>query len=99
MDLFILEVYMFESSRTDNLFAEYKRYFVLGVIISKNTFKFLLSPITFTNFTDQQKNWSADQFAAMRSFFELFNINLTKYIAPSKFLTIDGTLNRMTYQM
>lgn len=67
--------------------------------MSKNRFKVLLSHITFDDFTDQKKNWSTDCFVAMRPVWGLFNYNLTKCIAPSKFLTIDETLYPIKHQI
>ena len=65
----------------------------------KNRFKFLLSHIIFDNHIDHVNNWPTDCFAAMRPVWQLFNSNLGKYIAPSEYLTIDGTLYPMRHQI
>ena len=75
--------------RVDYLFSDDKGHFAFGAIMSKNRFKFLLSHITFDDYSDWGKNWPTDCLAAMRAVWELFNKNLGKYIAPSEYLTID----------
>ena len=85
--------------RVDYLFSDDKRYFAFGAIMSKNRFKFLLSHITFDDYSDQEKNWPTDCFAAMGPVWELFNKNLGKYIAPSEYLTLDETLYPMRHQI
>ena len=85
--------------RVDYLFSDYKGHFAFGAIMSKNRFKFLLSHITFDDYSDWEKNWPKDCFAAIRPVWELFNKNLGKYIAPSEYLTIDETLYPMRHQI
>ena len=85
--------------RVDYLFSDDKGHFAFGAIMSKNRFKFLLSHITFDDYSDWEKSWSTDRFAAMRPVCELFNKNLGKYIAPCEYLTIDETLYSMRHHI
>ena len=85
--------------RVDYLFSDDKRHFPFGAIMSKNRFKFLLSHKTFGDYSDWERNWPTDRFAAMRPVWELFNKNLGKYIAPSEYLTINETLYPMRHQI
>ena len=73
----------FDLYMTDHLFADNEGYFVFGVIMPKILLKFLLSHITFDDLADQQENWYTDHFAAMKTVWESFNYNLSKYVAPS----------------
>ena len=81
-----------------HLFADFEGHFVFSAM-SKNRFKFLKSHITFDDYETRQANWRTDRFAAMRSIWEFFKSNLTKYDAPSEYLTIDETLYPMRHQI
>ena len=52
--------------RVDYLFSDNKGHFPFGAIMSKNRFKFLLSHITFDDYSHQEKNWPTDRSAEMR---------------------------------
>ena len=67
--------------------------------MSKNRFKSLLKHITSDNHIDRENNWPTDRFAAMRPVWVLFNSNLGKYVALSKYLTIDETSYPMRHQV
>ena len=41
----------------NHLFADYEGHFAFGENNVKNRFKFLLTHITFDDYTDHQKNW------------------------------------------
>ena len=85
--------------RVDYLFSDDKGHFGFSAIMSKNRFKFLLSHITFDDYSDREKNWPTDRFAARIAVWKLFNKNLGKYIAPSEYLKIDETLYLMRHQI
>ena len=76
-----------------------KGHFAFDAIMSENRFKFLLSHIRFDDYSDREKNWPTDCFAAMQPVWELFNKNLGKHIAPSEYLRIDETLYPMKHQI
>ena len=57
--------------RVNYFFPDKKGHFAFGAIMSKNQFKFLLSHITFDDYSDRKKNWPTDRFAAMRPVREL----------------------------
>ena len=60
--------------RVDYLFSDDKGHFAFGAIMSKNRFKFLLSHITFDDYSDWEKKWPTDRFAAMRPVWEFGKI-------------------------
>ena len=53
--------------------------------MSKNSFKFLLSYLTFDDYQDRQGRCKLDQFAAIRDVWERLNDKLGKYLAPSEY--------------
>ena len=60
---------------------------------------FCLATLPSMTLLINQKNWYTDHFAAMKPVSELFNYNLSKYVAPSEFLTNDETLYQLRHQI
>lgn len=75
----------------NHLHEDHEGQIVSEAIMSKNRFNFLLSHIMFNDLADYQKNWPADRFPAMQPIWELFKNKLSKYAAPSEYLTIGET--------
>ena len=46
-----------------------------------------------------RKLWETDRFAAVREIWEIFNSNLSKYVAPSEYLSTNETLYPMRPQI
>ena len=82
---------------TDRLISP-DSYFVFNSIISKNRFRFLQIHLCFGNAEEKPEFWKTDRFAATRQILELFSFNLSKYVPPSEYLSIDKTLHPMRNQ-
>ena len=63
-----------------------------GATMSVKQFSFLNSMLSFDEPETRQERKKADKFAVMWDFFEAFNKNCGRYLAPSVFLAIDETL-------
>lgn len=83
----------------NHLHEDHEGQIVSEAVMSKNRFNFLLSHIMINDLADYHKNWPTDRFPAMRPIWELFKNNLSKYAAPSEYLTIGETLYLTSYQI
>ena len=83
---------------TDRLFSNYS-HFVFGAIMSKNRFRCLKVHICFDSPQERIQLWETNRFAAVREIWEIFNSNLSKYVSPSEYLSIDETLYLMRQQI
>ena len=63
-----------------------------GATMSVKRFAFLNSMLSFDEPETRAERKKADKFAVMRDFFEAFNKNCGRYLAPPVFLAIDETL-------
>ena len=84
---------------SQNLFSDVCGHAAFGATMSSSRFKFLLSHLRFDDPETRQERWKTDRFAAIRELFELFNDNLSKFLVPSAFLSIDETLYPMRHQI
>ena len=57
-----------------------------------NRFVLISRFITFDEKSTRAERWRYDKFACMRSFFESFNKNISKFRYPSSYLAVDETL-------
>ena len=73
----------------DILFSKSDEPPVFNVTMSNNRFKFLLQNLCFDDFTNRNKSWSHDSFAALRMLCEKCNVQFTKCLVPEDFLSID----------
>ena len=60
--------------------------------MSLNCFVFMLRFITFDEKSTRAERWRYDKFACMRSFFESFNKNISKFRYRSSYLAVEETL-------
>ena len=67
--------------------------------MGRNRFKFLHAKLCFDDPDTRKERWPTDRFAAAREIWELFNANLSKYVYPSEYLSIDETLYPMRHQI
>ena len=73
---------------------------VFRATMSKNCFKLLNKVLCLDDHTTRPVRWKNDnRFAAMREFFELFNINCSTYVIPGPYLALDETLCPMRTQI
>ena len=83
---------------TDRLFSNYS-HFVFGAIMSKNRFRCLKVLICFDSPQERIQLWETNRFAAVREIWKVFNLNLSKHVAPTEYLSIDETLYPMRKQI
>ena len=74
-------------------------HFVFGGTMSKNRFRFWSLHIVFDTPAERAIAWPNDCFAAFRTFWEMFNSNLSKPLIPSEYLWLDETLYPMPHQI
>jgi hypothetical protein len=60
--------------------------------MSVNRFAFLIAMLSFDNQETRKERKKVDKFAAVRDFFEAFNKNCGRCLAPPVYLAIDETL-------
>ena len=63
--------------------------------MSKNRSKFLASHLTFDDACTRTQRWKKNRCAAFRDFFDIFNGNCSRHLAPSEYLSLDETLYPM----
>ena len=63
-----------------------------GATMSVGRFKFITQCLSFDEPENREERKKADKFAIMRDYFEAFNKNCGRYLAPPVFLAIDKTL-------
>ena len=85
--------------RSRNLFSDLTGHFAFGATMSGSRFTFLLSHLRFDDPETRPQRWKSDRFAAIRELFEMFNENLSKFLVPSAYLSIDETLYPMRHQI
>lgn len=60
--------------------------------MSRARFKLLVSCLGFDNKDKRAQKWKEDRFAAIRDFFEQFNLNCSSHLVPGPYMAIDETL-------
>ena len=83
----------------ESLFSDTQGHYIFSTVMSKNSFKFLLSYLTFDDYQDRQGRCKLDQFAAIRDVWERLNDNLGKYLAPSEYESLEKTLYPMRHRI
>ena len=68
---------------------------IFGATMSCNRFKFLFANICFDDSSTRPERWLYDRFAAIRTIFQDFNYNCSRYIVPDDYLSLDETLYPM----
>lgn len=79
-----------------NLFSDTTGQFVFSATMSGSRFSFLLSHLRFDDPATRPQRWKSDRF---RELFEMFNSNLSKFMIPSAYFSIDETLYPMCHQI
>ncbi len=74
------------------LWSDEKGHPVFPATMSLNRFKFLNGCLSFDDLGTRNERWQHDRAAAIRGFFEDFNINCAKMRVPTEYLAIDETL-------
>ena len=70
---------------TDRLFSN-DSYFALGAKMSKERFRFLKGHICFGNSQERTQLLETDRFPSFREIWKIFNLSLSKHVAPSEYL-------------
>ena len=70
---------------TDRLFSK-DSHFVIGAVMSKNSFRLLKLHICFDNLQEITQLWETDRSAAVREIWEIFSSNLSKHVVPLEYL-------------
>ena len=72
---------------------------IFGAIFSRDSAKFLLASLLFITREKFAIDFPTDRFASARPIFEMFNANCSKYLVPSRYLTVEETLYPMHHQI
>ena len=76
----------------DHLFNEELGPAPFGSAMSSHRFRFMLTHLSVDDKTTRGERWKSDRFAAMRGFFELFNMNCSSHLVPREHHSINETL-------
>ena len=68
---------------------------IFRATMSCNRFKFLFANICFDDSSTRPERWLYDRFTAIRTIFQDFNYNCSRYIVPDDYLSLDETLYPM----
>ena len=87
------------NDSVDVLFSDKAGHPVFRATMSRNRFKLLLSNLMFDDQLERIQKWSSDRFTAIRTLYEMFNLNCMKHVVPSEFLSLDETQYPMRNQI
>ena len=72
---------------------------IFAATMSRDRMKWLMHNLSFDTEAERAAAWPNDRFAAMRTFFEMWNDRLPLYVIPTAFLALDETLSGMRHQI
>ena len=97
--IYLCGLYKLNHHDLDILFSDKAGPPIFGAIFSRDRAKFLLASLSFITREECAINFPTDRFASARPIFEMFNASCSKYLVPSRYLTVDETLYPMRHQI
>ena len=97
--IYLCGLYKLNHHDLDILFSDKAGPLIFGAIFSRDRAKFLLVSLSIITREECAINFPTDRFTSARPIFEMFNANCSKYLATSRYLTVDETLYPMHHQI
>ena len=97
--IYLCGLYKLNHHDLDILFSDKAGPPIFGAIFSRDRAKFLLASLSFITREECAINFPTDRFASARPIFVMFNANCSKYLVPSRYLTVDEILYPMRHQI